>query len=267
MIVGIVGTGLIGGSIGMRAREQGRHVIGFDADARAAEEAVRCGAIDEAVSLQQLEQRSDTVVIAAHIGATIEHIERMRAAQPANAQLIVDIASVKAPIVRAAHGLPNFVATHPMAGRERSGPSAAVRDLFEGKTWLYVPSGDAELDARAVDFIAAFGATPVPIDADEHDRTVALTSHLPQIFATLFAQRLARNSGAKGGRGIEALMGPTAGELMRLSRSSPAMWRDILSANHEHIERELRALASDLTAVADALSRGENLYRQETARQ
>jgi prephenate dehydrogenase len=277
--LGIIGTGLIGGSIGMRAREQGWHVIGFDIDTHA-EEAVRCGAVDDVAPLESIHERADTIVVAAHISATLEHIERMRSAPPANARLILDIASVKAPIVRSAHGLRNFVATHPMAGRERSGPSAAVRDLFEGKTWLYVPTGDAELDARAVDFITAFDAMPVAVDAEEHDRIVALTSHLPQIFATLFAQRLSLHT--RHGEPVEprvtrhaepvephveAFMGPTARELMRLSRSSPAMWSGILEANHEYIERELRALAGDLTAVADGLAHGENLYRQEPARQ
>jgi prephenate dehydrogenase len=293
--LGIIGTGLIGGSIGMRARELGWRVIGYDVREGAAEQAVQCGAIDEAVPRDAIDERADVIAIAAHISGTIAELQRMRFTQPRNARLIIDIASVKAPVVRAARGLQNFVATHPMAGRERSGPSAAARDLFEGKTWLYVPTGDRELDWRAVEFIGALGANPVEISACQHDDTVAFTSHLPQILATLFSQRLRHGDAqprhgdaqprhgdaqprhgdalrchgevqpchpevSKDGRGIEAFMGPTARELMRLSRSSAPMWHDILDANKENICTELRALASELARVADALERGENLY-------
>jgi prephenate dehydrogenase len=312
--LGIIGTGLIGGSIGLRARELGLRVIGYDADPQAAEEAVRCGVLDESVPLAQVDERADIIVIGAHINGTIAHLERMRDAPPRNARLILDIASVKAPIVRAAHGLRNFVATHPMAGRERSGPAAAISDLFEGKTWLYVPTDNSELDVHAATFIREFGATPVPIDAVEHDRTVAFTSHLPQIIATLFAKRKttietcprdvsnaacprdvsnaacprdasnaacprdASNAAchpkvsnaachpevSKDGRGIEALAGPVARELLRLSRSSPAMWHDILEANRGPICEELRGLASAMERVASDLEHGENLYPQGT---
>jgi prephenate dehydrogenase len=214
----IIGTGLIGASIGMRAREFGWRVVGFDARADAAEEAVRYGAIDEAVSREAIDERADVLVIAAHISGTIAELQRMRFTQPRNARLIIDIASVKAPIVQAARGVRNFVATHPMA----------------------------------VEFIGALGATPVDVDADEHDRTVAFTSHLPQVLATLFARR--------AGAGVEPYMGPTARELMRLSRSSAAMWHDILDANRENICSEVRALAGDLLRACDDLERGRNLY-------
>lgn len=257
--LGIIGTGLIGASIGMRAREFGWRVIGCDADSGAAEEAVRCVAIDESVSRDTLLERANTIVIAAHVAGTLAHLEHMRSVQPRNARLIIDIASVKAPVVEAARGVRNFVPTHPMAGRERSGPRAAARDVFEGKTWLYVPTGDRELDWRAVEFIGAFGASPVEVNAEEHDRIVAFTSHLPQVFATLFARRAAPQH--------EAYMGPVARELMRLSRSNPAMWHGILEANAANIASELQALSTDLASVAHALERGENLYPEETPRQ
>ncbi|HKU66321.1 MAG TPA: prephenate dehydrogenase/arogenate dehydrogenase family protein [Candidatus Baltobacteraceae bacterium] len=261
--LGIIGTGLIGGSIGMHARHRGWRVLGYDAQRSTAEGAVACGAVDEAVQRETIYTDADVIVIAAHIDGTIAELERMRFTQPRRARLVIDIASVKAPVVRAARGVRNFVATHPMAGRERSGPGAASREVFEGKTWLYVPTGDRELDWRAVEFIGSFAATPVEIEAEEHDRTVAFTSHLPQVLATLFAERLRHRRLSN----VEAFMGPTAKELMRLSRSSAAMWHDILDANRVHICRELRAMAQSLNAVAEGLDRGENLYAQETSRQ
>lgn len=248
MTLGIIGTGMIGGSIGIRARELGWRVIGYDADPEAAQEARVRGAIEAIATREEIGEQADVIVIAAHIAGTIAQMEHLRATQPHKARLILDISSVKVPIVQAAHGLTNFVATHPMAGRERSGPAAAARDVFEGRTWLYIPTGDRELDWRAVEFIGAFGAIPVEADASEHDRIVAVTSHLPQVLATLFAARLSRPEVQ-----IDAFMGPTAKELLRLSRSSTDMWRDILRANRENIWVELRALAHDLEEAAEAL--------------
>jgi prephenate dehydrogenase len=252
--LGIIGTGLIGGSIGLRARELGWRVIGCDTDAQAAEEAAACGAIDLAVPRAEILEQADTIVIASHTGATIAELEAMRAEPPRAAKLILDIASVKAPVVRAGRGLRNFVATHPMAGRERSGASAATRDLFEGKTWLYVPTGDRELDWCVVEFIGAFGATPVEVDAQEHDGIVAFTSHVPQVFATLFARSAEQRTG------IDAYMGPAAREFLRLSRSNPHMWHDIIEANHTNIARELRLLAEQLARTADDIENARNVY-------
>jgi len=251
-LVGIIGTGMIGASIGLRARDFGWSVVGYDSDPRAAEEAARGGAIDRAASREEINERAEIIVIAAHISGTLAQIEHMRLNRPQAARLIVDVSSVKAPIVAAARGLKHFVPTHPMAGRERSGPAAATADVFEGRTWLYVPTGDRELDWRAVEFIGAFGAIPVEVDAAEHDCIVAFTSHLPQVVATLFAMRLRSRDFER----VEAFMGPTARELLRLSHSSADMWRDILTANKENICAQLRGLADDLERTAAALEAG-----------
>jgi prephenate dehydrogenase len=200
---------------------------------------------------EDIGERADVIVIAAHINGTLAELERLRFSPPRKARLVIDVSSVKDPVVAAARGVKNFVATHPMAGRERSGPTAATRDVFEGRTWLYVPTGDRELDWRAVEFIGVFGAIPFEVDAREHDRIVAATSHLPQIIATLFARNLAHHPQAAK---LEAYMGPTAKELLRLSRSSDAMWHDILENNRENIAEQLHALARALNEAADDLS-------------
>lgn len=259
--VGIIGTGLIGGSIGMRAQALGHRVIGYDVDLKAAKEAVACGAIDEAVTRSEVDEQADVVVIAAHIGGTLEELARLRSAVLERALLVIDISSVKAPIVSAARGVRNFVATHPMAGAERSGAGAARPGLFEGKTWLYVPAGDAGLDTRAAEFIASMGALPVPIDAEEHDRVVALTSHLPQVFATVFTARL-EGSAVDASTGC----GPVAQTLLRIGHSGNAMWADIVDANRSQLCAELRAVAHDLLRVAEGLENGSNIYRQPAER-
>ncbi len=187
--LGIVGTGLIGGSIGLRSRELRWQTIGFDVNPGATEEAKTRGAIDEAVAREILYERADTVVIATPLRAAIAEIEAIGVHKP-RATLIVDVASVKEPVAQAARGLGNFVATHPLAGSERSGAAAAHAKLFTGKAWVYVPPGDQALETRVLDFIAAMGARAVPADAATHDAILALTSHVPQLLATLFGKTL-----------------------------------------------------------------------------
>jgi prephenate dehydrogenase len=251
--LGIVGTGLIGGSIGLRARKNGMHVLGFDADPQAASRALAAGATDETVGREALYARADTVAIAAHLQATLDELERLRLGDPVRARLIVDVASVKLPVVAIGAGVRNFVATHPIAGSERSGAEHAHANLFEGRTWSYVPSGDLALDARASDFIQSLGAVPLAVGAAEHDAIVAFTSHLPQLVASVYTHR----AEARRDRLPGALCGSLARELLRVGSSGFAMWHDILQANAAKVEPELRSLASALLEAADALRAGD----------
>jgi prephenate dehydrogenase len=250
--VGILGVGAIGGSIGMRARRNGAYVIGADRDPAVLEEACRLGAIDAVAAADELANRSDSLVLAAHLEATLSELRRLASLLPSTPALIMDVASVKLSVVRAAKGLKNFVATHPMAGTERSGVRAARADLFDGRTWAYVPAADEELDRRAVAFIGSMGGIPLAITAQEHDRAVALTSHLPQLVASCYAQLLRTNDA-----GAEKLCGPVARELLRLSAMSFTMWHDILQANAANVEPQLRKLAEELNSVADSLARDD----------
>jgi prephenate dehydrogenase len=240
-IVGIIGTGLIGGSIGLRARQNGFRVVGYDANDGASDAALHAGAIHENVSRGALLASADAVVIAVPVDAAVGEIAALRESPEIRAALVIDVSSVKAPIATAAHGLANFVGTHPMAGSERSGAPAARADLFEGRPWLYVPPGNAALEARAREFIESMGAVPSAVDASEHDRVVALTSHLPQLLAFAFARRVRAL-----GETAEPMCGPVARELLRLGDSNPCMWNPIFSANRANIEEELRALTAEL---------------------
>jgi prephenate dehydrogenase len=242
VVVGIVGTGLIGGSIGLRARELGFATIGYDPSDAAARAALAAGVIDEYVARGELLARADIVAIAAPVDGTIGEIAALRESPPIRASLVLDVASVKAPIVHAARGLANFVATHPMAGSEASGASAARADLFDGRNWLYVPPGNATVESKAQTFIESMGATPVAVDAQEHDRIVALTSHVPQLIAFAFARRV-RDLGPAA----EPMYGPVARELLRIGKSNPGVWDSILKANGANVSAELRLLLDDVT--------------------
>lgn len=250
--VGIVGTGLIGGSIGMRVRRNGGFVVGYDPDTGALARALATGAIDMAATRDELYAQASTVVVAAHVDGTIAELERLKNENPIRATLVVDVSSVKRPIVDAAGALANFVATHPMAGREKSGACEARADLFEAKTWAYVPSGDARRDARARAFVASLGAAPLAVDADEHDRVVALTSHALQVLAWAFAARAKTRDPDL----LHTLAGSAARELVRLGDSPFPMWCQILAGNARNAAPELRAVGEALMKAAGAIESG-----------
>lgn len=251
-VLGIFGVGAIGGSIGLRARANGTYVVGADCDPAALGKARTLGAIDAIAASEALPDSADVIAIAAHLAPSLREIERLARMQVRKPALIIDVASVKVPVVRAARGLGNFVATHPMAGTERAGVGAARADLFDGCAWAYVPSGDGSLDELARRFIDSLGGVPLAIDAEAHDRAVAVTSHVPQVAASCYAALL-----HDAGPETERLRGPVARELARISEMSFEMWRDILQANAENIEPQLRSLIAELEAAADALASNE----------
>ncbi len=249
---GILGVGAIGGSIGLRARRNGAYVVGADDDREALENARNLGAIDAIATSEELVATADLYVIAAHLEPTLLELARLTRTSALMPALIVDVASVKVPVVSAAKRLRNFVATHPMAGTERSGVGAARAGLFEGCAWAYVPSGDEGLDEQARRFIGSMGAVAIGMTAEEHDRAVAITSHVPQVVASCYAALLRADEGA-----ARQFCGPVARELLRISGTSFVMWREILNANSANIEPPLRRLAAQLEAAADAMARDD----------
>jgi prephenate dehydrogenase len=248
--LGIFGVGAIGGSIGLRARRNGAYVVGADSDTAVLEVARNLGAIDAIAPPERLPKAAEVVVISTHLDVTLREIARLAAEKTSELALVIDVASVKLPVVRAARGLRAFVATHPLAGTHRSGVGAARADLFEGCAWGYVPSGDVELDERACSFIASLGGAPIAMSAEEHDRIVAITSHVPQVLAWRFARLLDDTPGAR------RLCGPVGRELLRIAAMSDSMWGAVLAANAANVERELRRLAAELSAAADEIGHG-----------
>jgi prephenate dehydrogenase len=243
--LGVIGTGLIGASIGLAARARGWEVLGCDRDPAAASGALRVGAIGRIAERDEIYASSDVVAIAAHVSGTLEEVASLRRRALRDDQLIIDVASVKVPIARAADGIATFVPTHPMAGGERRGPDAARKDLFEGRVWCYVPTSDELRSAQAAAFAGALGANPIAVGAQEHDAIVALTSHLPQLVAFAFAQRVSERAQTDPAL-VDALCGPAGRELLRLGNSSPQMWDEIFSANREALQQELTRLRKAL---------------------
>jgi prephenate dehydrogenase len=224
-------------------------VLGYDCDPAALAAALACGALGASVaSLRALGERVDILVLASPVDATLTALEEL-AREPVAAGLIFDVGSVKAAIARAGRAIPAFVPTHPIAGSEQSGAAAARSDLFAGRTWAYDPAIRADARVGIERFIAAMGADPFAIESAEHDRIVALTSHLPQVLAVALGARLRPHLDDA----TATLCGSGMRSMLRLGASSYPMWRPILAANRFPLAQEVRALAAILSEAARAL--------------
>jgi prephenate dehydrogenase len=248
--VRIVGTGLLGASVGLGLRRHGVQVQLSDPSRTAL-------ALARDVGAGRPERPGDPepalVVVAAPPDVTADVVRAELAAHPRS--VVTDVASVKGYVLeelRAAEvDLTRYVGSHPMAGRERSGPSAAVPDLFLGRPWVIADSGVSDPEALlAVRSLAVdLGAVPVPLDAAAHDAAVAVVSHVPQLAASLVAARLRELDETALG-----LAGQGLRDVTRIAASDPALWTSILAANALAVRSVLVDLRKDLDAVVDALT-------------
>ncbi len=170
--------------------------------------------------------------------------------------LVMDVASVKAPLAAAGSEVANYLGTHPMAGREQGGLGFANPALFDNATWAHMPHPDAELVAKTRAFIASMGALPLEIDPERHDAIVALTSHLPQALAVLLGSELA--AAARDDRRVMEFCGPGMMTMLRLARSPQNIWAPIVTANAQPIAKRLRSIARAIDAAAAALEADES---------
>jgi prephenate dehydrogenase len=244
----IVGTGLIGTSVGLAVRGT-RDVVLSDASAAARDLAVERGAGRPWDGVEDARLVLVAVPPSMTPGVT-------RSLQGLNLGLTWShVASVQAPVQREIQRLGcDLTATcggHPLAGRELSGPEAALQELFEGRPWVLCPSAATSPSALAAvrELAEACGAEPVEMDPVRHDRSVALVSHLPQVAASAVAAQLFRGTAS----GAVALAGPGLRDTTRVAASDPALWVQVLRANAEHVAPLVRALADDLAALAEAL--------------
>jgi prephenate dehydrogenase len=246
--VRVVGTGLLGTSVGLGLSAAGVPVVLADPSPTAVALARDLGAGvpdpgDRAV---------DVVVVAAPPDVTAQVVLAELAAHPG--AVVTDVASVKAGVLDALRAsgadLRRYVGGHPMAGRERSGAVAARGDLFVGRPWVLAPPPEAE--AAAPDVVrrlaSALGAVPVVMPAAEHDAAVALVSHVPQVAASLVAARL-----RDAPDGAVALAGQGLRDVTRIAASDATLWAQILAANAAPVAAVLRDLRDDLDAVVSAL--------------
>jgi prephenate dehydrogenase len=243
----IVGTGLLGTSIALAARRAGvASVRGWDADPAT----LRESAVDRATSLADAVADAELVVVSVPVGSVVSAVRDALAAAPA--ATVTDVGSTKR--VLAAVEDPRFVAGHPLAGGATGGPGRASADLFDGAVWFLTPSPVA--DASRVELvervIAALGARTVRLDPAEHDRLLAVTSHLPHALANLLMRAAAR-----AGEDALGYAGASLREMTRVAGANPSIWADIFVDNGDLIASALAEVGNELAEIERALRDGE----------
>lgn len=270
--IGIVGMGLIGGSIALAAREvwPGALVIGVDRK-DVLERAMGLHAIDVAADDAIVLAEADFVILAAPIQQNLE-ILRSLPENVTGPAIVTDTGSTKRAVVDAAQSLPErftFIGGHPLGGAARGGIEHARPDMFTGRPWLFTPA--AAHDEAALEklkaFVSGLGAVPQILSPDEHDRLLAFISHLPQLTVSALMHvvgEAAREEGLRlSGRGLQ--------DTTRLASSPADIWREVCATNADEIGsaldaliRVLRQLQADLQAGTsiDEVFESANLWRE-----
>ncbi|HVU78956.1 MAG TPA: prephenate dehydrogenase/arogenate dehydrogenase family protein [Gaiellaceae bacterium] len=251
MKVAIVGTGLIGTSVALAAARRGDDVVGWDPDA----DVLARAAVAAAASLEDAVAGADLVVVAAPIAALPSTVAAVL--ESSGDATVTDVGSTKASVVRAADGSPRFVGGHPIAGSETRGPENASVGLFEGATWFLTPVAqtDAARHRLVHGFVSDLGATPVAIEAEAHDRLVAMTSHVPHVLANVIANQ----TGASRIEGHEPLAhaGGSLRDMTRVAGANPRIWVDILLDNAAAVRGALAEHRRLIERVESALDQGD----------
>ena len=263
----IVGTGLIGGSLGLALRQAGfaGSIVGCDKQA-VLEIAEARGAIDRAeADLERAIVGSDVIVLATPVGCILSQLEQV-APIAAPEALIVDTGSTKQQFVERARMILGEKAAervlpgHPMAGKELGGIENADAELFRDAVWLVTPiDADRPYTSRQQDYLdllGMIGARVITLDAERHDRLCAWISHLPQMIATALACSLREEFGEDDA--VMQIGGRALREMTRIAHSPYSMWRDIAMTNTENIEEALLRFEQQLAHLRENL-RGPGL--------
>jgi len=262
----IVGTGLIGGSIGLALKSVGfeGEVLGWDASAEELATALRMGAVDHALPSREavLKAGADVVVLATPVLPILDWMERL-APGMGEGQLVTDVGSTKREIVEYAGKLFNqpgrarFLPGHPMAGKESGGAALAEQGLFRNAAWLFTPVDQQRtgIEREWIGLVEGFGARVMDMDPVRHDEVCAWVSHLPQMVSTALAAVLEETFGSdpEGMAAVQAIGGRALRETTRLGSSPYSMWRDVAMTNAGPIAEALAALEQRLQHVRENL--------------
>jgi prephenate dehydrogenase len=248
----IVGVGLIGGSIALAARRRGvaARLVGIDQQPETLDRALRTGMLDDAHSDLKAAAAGDLILFCTPVDCiAAQVIETAAHCRPGT--LLTDTGSTKAAILRDVHGrLPagiEFIGSHPLAGSEKRGPAHASAHLLEGRLVIVTPEPDSTDNALSQirEFWTALGARVRTIDADEHDRALALTSHLPHLLSSALAGILPKE--------LYELTATGFRDTTRLAAGQPALWSAIFRANPAHLLAALDRLEEQLRHFRNAL--------------
>lgn len=253
--IGIVGVGLIGGSIARAARvvDPAVSIVGVDVNG-VARDAVAAGVVDAAGDIDAL-AACELIVLAAPVSANLAWMDRLAAAGVTS--LVTDVGGTKRQMNAKAEALRDrlaFVGGHPMAGSERSGFAAADANLFRGRKWFLVPGQPSDV-ATLESWIRRLGAEPSVVDAETHDRVMATVSALPQVTASAL---MALVGDRVGGEGL-AMSGPGLRDTTRLAGSAATWMTDGLAHNSREVADAIDALITELRSVRDQLDTPERV--------
>jgi prephenate dehydrogenase len=271
--IAIVGVGLIGGSIGLAARERlGAEVAGWDPGDGVLDAALEVGALDDAATdAASALERAEAAFVAAPVGALPAAVAQALAAAGADC-VVTDVGSTKRAVVEAVTD-ERFIGGHPLAGAETAGVRHARAELFDGATWYLTPTAQTRgtLYERLHRLLSGLGARPAALDADAHDRMLATVSHLPHVLANVLVAQAARALGGQShsqpvansqtppeaGPSAHRLpaTGPSFRDITRVAGANTAIWRDIYLANSDALIAAIDDASERLAAVRAALER------------
>ena len=261
--IAIIGIGLIGSSVALAARRAGivDHIVGCDSDPEVAPEVKRLGLADSfTADAVEAVADADLVIMSVPVGAIGTLAAQIIPAMKPGA-VLTDTGSTKRSVVRdvtphVGDGI-HWIPSHPLAGTEHSGPGAGFPDLFKGRYWLILPGEVPEAEvARFESFVIAMDAVAERMDADYHDKVLALTSHLPHLIAyTIVSTAVNLESQLKN----DVIRFSASGfrDFTRLAASDPVMWRDVFINNDEAVLEMLQRFSEDLSDLQRAIRWGE----------
>jgi prephenate dehydrogenase len=252
----VVGTGLIGASVGLAARAAGvAEVRGWDVDPESLAAAGERDAVEPASSLDDAVVGTELAIVAAPVAALPASVAAVLEAS-GDATTVTDVGSTKGPVTRAVGG-DRFIGGHPVCGSEARGAAHASDELFRGATWFLTPvtTTDPERYRTLHGFVASLGAVPVAVDPQAHDRLVALTSHLPHALANV----LLNQAGASRIEGHEPLAaaGGSLRDITRVAGANPRIWVDIFLDNADALSEALAEHRRRVEQVEHALAEGD----------
>ena len=259
--VGIIGLGLIGGSMAIDLKRRGfaHTVLGVENDPIAAEAAKTIGLVDEVVSYEDCIARADIIVVAVPVGAAVKMVcdilDKIK-----KDKIVIDVCSTKEQICKATKYHPNrkqFVSTHPMAGTEYSGPWAAMPGLFDGRACIFANAEESAPKAlRTIeDMYAVLNMRPLYMEASQHDVHTAYVSHISHV--TSFALALTVLDKEKDEKHIFDLASGGFSSTVRLAKSNADMWIPILSQNRTNVLRVMDTYIEKMKEFRAAIDNGD----------
>ena len=259
--VAIVGLGLMGGSLALalRAKDTCAKMIGIDSNGATREQAIACGAVDQASDELSLLAQANVIVLATPVRTIVELLPRVGVVARENS-IVIDLGSTKHEITHAMEQLPaqvQVIGGHPMCGKESSGFAAADANLFRDATFALTPLArtSAATLAFAQSLVETTGARPLVIDAERHDRIVATTSHLPFVVAAVLMATADDISHDE--ESLFRLAASGFRDTSRLAASDPTMMSDILLTNRANVVKMLKHFSVQLNELTNLIDRAD----------